>query len=155
MKIALSANPTDVPADGRSASTITITIKNLFGKAVHAEKDIPVTISTTSGKIADQAKISKGDASATAVLTSSTTPETATISVSAENLDGDITVTFRPTAKRFCMHCGAQMISETDPCPKCGKLPPSGVDTKNCPNCNAVIPTAAKFCKKCGAGQPG
>lgn len=57
-------------------------------------------------------------------------------------------------ARRFCMHCGAQMLSTGAACPRCNKQPMSGIDTRVCPNCNAVIPTLAKFCKDCGAGQP-
>lgn len=56
--------------------------------------------------------------------------------------------------RRFCMHCGFQMSSTDVSCPRCRRQPPSGVDTKVCPNCEAVIPTQAKFCRDCGAGQP-
>lgn len=56
--------------------------------------------------------------------------------------------------RRFCMHCGFQMSSTDVSCPRCRRQPPSGVDTKVCPNCEAVIPTQAKFCRECGAGQP-
>ena len=56
--------------------------------------------------------------------------------------------------RRFCMHCGFQMSSADVSCPRCRRQPPSGVDTKVCPNCEAVIPTQAKFCRDCGAGQP-
>ena len=56
--------------------------------------------------------------------------------------------------RRFCMHCGFQMSSTDVSCPRCRRQPPSGVDTKVCPNCGAVIPTLAKFCRDCGAGQP-
>lgn len=62
----------------------------------------------------------------------------------------------RPVAvRRFCMHCGFQMpMTGAGACPRCGKQPMSGIDTRVCPNCNGVIPTLAKFCKECGAGQP-
>jgi hypothetical protein len=62
----------------------------------------------------------------------------------------------RPVAvRRFCMSCGFQMpMTGAGACPRCGKQPMSGIDTRVCPNCNAVIPTLAKFCKDCGAGQP-
>jgi RNA polymerase subunit RPABC4/transcription elongation factor Spt4 len=56
--------------------------------------------------------------------------------------------------RRFCMHCGFQMSSTDVSCPRCHRQPPSGVDTKVCPNCGAVIPMLAKFCRDCGAGQP-
>lgn len=56
--------------------------------------------------------------------------------------------------RRFCMHCGFQMSSTDVSCPRCRRQPPSGVDTKICPNCAAVIPNQAKFCRDCGAGQP-
>jgi len=56
--------------------------------------------------------------------------------------------------KRYCMHCGAQMSTGENLCPKCGRMPPSGVDVKECRNCGEVIPVVAKFCGECGAGQP-
>jgi len=184
-KLSVIANPTEIPADGKSTSTIVITIKNLFGKAISVKSETTVTLSTTLGSITNQTTISKDSTSATAVLTSSTTPGTGKVSVVAsigatqegmlpkeassiggigakipkisggkKTLTGVVEVTFTlVTTKRYCMHCGALMMSEKDPCPRCGKLPPSGVDTKNCPNCNAVIPITAKFCRMCGAGQ--
>jgi hypothetical protein len=56
--------------------------------------------------------------------------------------------------RRFCMHCGFQMMSTDAACARCHRQPPSGVDTRVCPNCNAVVPALAQFCKDCGAGQP-
>jgi hypothetical protein len=56
--------------------------------------------------------------------------------------------------RRFCMHCGFPMMTNDFECSRCHRQPPSGIDTKACPNCNAVIPALAKFCKDCGAGQP-
>jgi len=62
----------------------------------------------------------------------------------------------RPRAaefKRFCMHCGFPVSKIENACGRCRKQPPSGVDTKVCPNCSAIVPTLAKFCRDCGAGQ--
>ncbi|OLD04529.1 MAG: hypothetical protein AUJ07_03800 [Crenarchaeota archaeon 13_1_40CM_3_53_5] len=56
--------------------------------------------------------------------------------------------------KRFCMHCGFPMTKIEIACGRCSKQPPSGIDTKVCPNCSAVVPTLAKYCRDCGAGQP-
>jgi len=162
-KIDLTANPTEIPADENSVSSITIAIKNIFGKPFGVKTDIPVTLSTTGGKISSQVTILNGDTSATAVLTSSQTPGAVTVTASAGNLTNSTDVTYipaekkpikKPAKKRHCMHCGAQMLSESDPCPRCGKLPPSGVDTKSCHNCNRLIPSVAKFCPRCGKEQP-
>jgi RNA polymerase subunit RPABC4/transcription elongation factor Spt4 len=57
-------------------------------------------------------------------------------------------------SSRFCMHCGAAMSLDASKCPKCGLTPPSGVDTKQCSNCNTVVPESAKFCYYCGVAQP-
>jgi len=56
--------------------------------------------------------------------------------------------------KRYCMHCGTGMTGDALSCPKCGKQPAGGPDTKVCPNCGAVINIVAAFCPKCGAAQP-
>jgi len=58
-----------------------------------------------------------------------------------------------PPPTRYCMWCGAIMPPNAKVCPRCGKEPPSGVNTKICPNCGAVIPRVAKFCNRCGAAQ--
>jgi hypothetical protein len=55
--------------------------------------------------------------------------------------------------RRFCMNCGFQMLTTDFVCGRCNKQPPSGVDTRICPNCNAIIPAQAGFCRDCGAGQ--
>jgi hypothetical protein len=60
----------------------------------------------------------------------------------------------QPPPERYCMHCGTGMSLEAAECPKCGKTPPSGVDTRECPACSTVIPEAAQFCYRCGLKQP-
>jgi RNA polymerase subunit RPABC4/transcription elongation factor Spt4 len=64
------------------------------------------------------------------------------------------TIRFIPTGKRYCMDCGTAKRIDTPYCPECGKLPPSGVDTKTCAACLTVIPQTARYCDKCGAKQP-
>jgi branched-chain amino acid transport system substrate-binding protein len=98
--------------------------------------------------------IKQGETSVEAAIVSSLVVGDVTLTVSAPGVRRR-TVGMRFTEKRrYCMHCGAQMSIEDRACPKCGLMPPSGVDVKSCPNCGEVIPSQAKFCSECGAGQP-
>lgn len=56
--------------------------------------------------------------------------------------------------ERFCMHCGAKMSLEDNTCPRCGRMPPSGIDVKTCINCGEIIPSVVRFCNICGSAQP-
>ena len=100
--------------------------------------------------------IKQGETGVQAAIVSSLEVGDVTLSVSAPGMKRK-TVTMRFTEKRrYCMHCGASMsiLDRACPNPKCGLMPPSGVDVKSCPNCGEVIPSLAKFCSECGAGQP-
>ena len=98
--------------------------------------------------------IKQGETSVEAAIVSSLEVGDVTLTVSAPGVRRR-TVGIRFTEKRrYCMHCGAQMSIVDRACPKCGLMPPSGVDVKSCPNCGEVIPSQAKFCSECGAGQP-
>lgn len=98
--------------------------------------------------------IKQGETGVEAAIVSSLEVGEVTLSVSAPGVRRK-TVRMRFTEKRrYCMHCGAQMSTLDRACPKCGLMPPSGVDVKKCPNCGEVIPSLAKFCSECGAGQP-
>lgn len=98
--------------------------------------------------------IKQGETSVEAAILSSLKVGDVTLTVSAPGVRRR-TVGIKFTEKRrYCMHDGAQMSIEDRACPKCGLMPPSGVDVKSCPNCSEVIPSQAKFCSECGAGQP-
>jgi len=98
--------------------------------------------------------IKQGETSVEAAIVSSLKVGDVTLTVSAPGVRRR-TVGLRFTEKRrYCMHCGGQMSIEDRACPKCGLMPPSGVDVKSCRNCSEVIPSQAKFCSVCGAGQP-
>jgi hypothetical protein len=98
--------------------------------------------------------IKQGETSVEAAIISALKVGDVTLSVSAPGVRRR-TVGMRFTEqRRYCMHCGASMSIEDRACPKCGLMPPSGVDVKSCPNCGEVIPSQARFCSECGAGQP-
>ena len=98
--------------------------------------------------------IKQGETSVEAAIVSSLEVGNVTLTVSAPGVRRR-TARIRFTEKRrYCMHCGASMSILDRACPKCGLMPPSGVDVKSCPNCGEVIPSQAKFCSECGAGQP-
>jgi len=98
--------------------------------------------------------IKQGETRVEAAIVSSLEVGDVTLTVSAPGVRKK-TVRIRFTEKRrYCMHCGAQMSIDDRACPKCRLVPPSGFDVKSCPNCGEVIPSQAKFCGECGAGQP-
>jgi PKD repeat protein len=94
IKLKLSAEPTEIPADGKSESKITIWIEDNNENKIHVPVDVTVELRTNRGKIERQIKILAGHASATATLTSSTDKGTATVEAKAEFLKGSTTVGF-------------------------------------------------------------
>jgi ribosomal protein L40E/predicted RNA-binding protein with TRAM domain len=150
----VTAVPQEIPADGTSTSTITVKVKNEAGEYIVPLKEQIVELHATLGRIQSPIKIPAKAQSVNAVLTAGETGGEALITALMGNVKGETKVTLKGAAKRFCMHCGSTMTMEASKCPKCGQIPPSGVDVKHCTTCNAIVPEAAKYCDKCGARQP-
>lgn len=91
MKLKLSADSTEIPADGRSISTITICLQ---GKKedkgsipIIVPIDTEVTITTDLGSIVSPVKINAGSSLTTATLTSSTSIGITTVTARVKNVD--------------------------------------------------------------------
>jgi ribosomal protein L40E len=113
-----------------------------------------IGLTTTLGTVPAVVKIEPRAPYGTATITSGNQKGAALVRARTGSAAGEGKVQFRELGKRYCMHCGIQMAMEAPFCPNCGKIPPSGVDTKQCSTCNAVLPQPATFCDKCGARQP-
>ena len=153
--IKMTANPTELLADGKSTSNITLELQDKDGKTVKARADTKISLTATDGTIKKPVvTVPKDKERGTAFLISSTASGKVVLSATAKGLErADTTVTF-VEKQRFCMHCGNKMPFTSKYCPECGKSPPAGVDTRACKNCESVIPAVAKFCAECGANQP-
>jgi YVTN family beta-propeller protein len=154
-KVMIQAEPTEILADGKSKSTITVQLEDDSDKLMAALADTEVNITATRGTLETPVvKIPTGKDTEKTVITSSTESGLVTVSASALGLKTMSTTLNFVEKKRFCMHCGVLIPFRAKRCPKCGMTPPAGFDTKVCKNCKAVIPVVAKFCSECGAGQP-
>jgi len=154
-RIKLTAEPTEIMADGTSTSTITIELLDKEGKPVAAVADTEISVVSSLGKLTKYiVKIQKGKGTEKTGLVALKEAGTATVSADAKDLNRAVVAVVFLEKKRYCMHCGSKMAFTAKRCPVCGKSPPAGVDTKTCKNCEAVIPVVAKFCAECGASQP-
>jgi PKD repeat protein/ribosomal protein L40E len=150
----VTALPPEIPADGASASTVTIKVKNEAGEYIAPLEEKIVELHTTLGRIQSPVRLPPKAQSLNAVLTAGETGGEAVVTALMGNVKGETRVTLKGALKRFCMHCGSTMTMEAPKCPKCGQIPLSGVDVKQCTTCSTVIPEAARYCDKCGAKQP-
>ena len=94
IKLKLSAEPTEIPADGESKSIIAIRIEDNNGKLILVPEDVTVELVTNKGTIESPVKIPAGPALVTTTLTSSNVKETATVEAKSVFLRGGTTVEF-------------------------------------------------------------
>lgn len=151
--IEITAEPGDIIADGVSTAVLTIRILNDKGKHITSQNERKVSLTATLGNVSPSVIIPPRTLSGSASFTSGTAVGKAIITATTGKVSGRTEITLAEPAKRFCMHCGTPMGLEVPSCPKCGNTPPSGVDTRLCSTCEAVLPITAKFCDKCGARQ--
>jgi ribosomal protein L40E/uncharacterized membrane protein YgcG len=152
--IEITAEPGEIIADGISTAMLTIKILNDKGKFITSQNERKVSLTATLGNVSPSVTIPPRTLSGSASFTSGTAVGKAIITGTTGQVSGRTEIILAEPAKRFCMHCGTPMGLEVPSCPKCGNTPPSGVDTKLCSTCEAVLPITAKFCDKCGARQP-
>ena len=154
VKVRVTAEPSELLADGKTKSAITVELLDVDGNPVPAPDNTEIRLTTTKGMIEQPVvRISKGKEKEQTLLVSPKEGGKATLSANVEELGStSVTVTFLEKT-RYCMHCGSKMPFAEKKCPICNKFPPSGVDTKSCKNCGTVVPAVAKFCADCGARQ--
>ena len=89
--VAVSAEPTTLPADGSSTSTITAAVTDANGNPVAGQS---VSFATTLGNVAPATGTTDANGMATATLTAASGPGTATVSATAGDASGSATVEF-------------------------------------------------------------
>jgi len=152
--IDVEITPAEIPADGNSTATIILRVRDRNGTYLTYLDEKVIGLTTTLGTVPAVVRMEPRAASGTATIVSGDKTGTALVRARTGSVAGEARVQFKELGKRYCMHCGVQMEMEAPSCPNCGRIPPSGVDTKQCSTCNAVLPQPAVFCDKCGARQP-
>jgi len=95
IKLVLSAEPTEIPADGKSKSVITIRTEDKNGVPIPVPEETEITLETNIGLIDTPVSIPAGKTEATSILTSSTAGGTATVRAkSGTGLEGSVAVRF-------------------------------------------------------------
>ncbi|MBN1134736.1 MAG: PEGA domain-containing protein [Methanosarcinaceae archaeon] len=84
IKLKLSAEPANIPANGISKSAITISIEDNNGMPIPVPEDITIDLETSAGVVETPVNIEKNHISTTAFLTSSTSAGTAVVKARCE-----------------------------------------------------------------------
>ncbi len=152
--IVMEVSPAKIPADGISISSVIIKIIDDKGNFITSLDEWTVEMTATLGTITTPVIIPAGTISGIAILTSSKTIGTATVTATMGKLHREKKVVFEELPDRYCMHCGDPLKSEMKICPGCKKTSPPDNELKECNSCGGMIPASALFCDKCGAKQP-
>ncbi len=150
----VTASPETIPASGDVSANIRIRVRDRNGNYAAPLQDMMIALTSTLGKVNGSVKIPARSTEVYATITPGDKSGVSIITAVSSPYRGKGKINFQGMAWRFCMHCGATMTMEAARCPKCGQVPPSGVDVKLCTTCSALIPESAKYCDKCGARQP-
>ena len=150
----VTVDPSDIPGDGRSTAQVKVVVLDDAGAPISVPKHTVVTLTATLGTVKSPVTITEGTSEGSSTLTAGFELGKATVKAESDGLRAGSQNFSVVEKKRYCMHCGAQMSTGENLCPKCGRMPPSGVDVKECKNCGEVIPIVARFCGECGARQP-
>jgi hypothetical protein len=95
IKLVLSAEPMEIPADGKSKSVITISMEDKNGVPIPVPEETEITLETNIGLIDTPVSIPAGKTEATSILTSSTAGGTATVRAkSGTGLESSVAVRF-------------------------------------------------------------
>ncbi len=91
----LSAEPTEIPADGKSKSVITISVEDEEGTPAPVPEEMTIVLETDIGLIDTPVSIPAGDAQTRSILTSSTAGGTATVRAKSDSgLEGSVAFRF-------------------------------------------------------------
>jgi hypothetical protein len=150
-QLQLHADPTELRADGRSTSTITLELTDKEGTRIGAVQNTMVYFKASHGSILSPITITPTQSINETTYRSINKPGSIRISAKAKGFTPATVEIELKEARWYCMHCGTQKPKDATQCPKCARTPPSGVDVRVCPNCHEVVPTIAHFCSTCGA----
>ena len=160
-KLSITAEPTQILADGKARSTLTIRLVDEKDEPIAAPAATEVKLAATGGKLeSPRIQVPKGKEAGKTFLVSSTESGTINVSANAKGLKS-MAITLEFVEKpRFCMGCGNRMVVTAKHCEKCGASPQQFVGpAKLCKNCDrrgtkTYLPQTAEFCSECGASQP-
>jgi len=89
--VTIQASPTTLPADGKSTSTITVTVKDLKGNPLKGQ-NVSLAVTQRSGTLPKSAK-DNGNGTYTATYTASTKPGTEIITATVSNVSKTVNIT--------------------------------------------------------------
>jgi hypothetical protein len=152
--IEITPVPLEIPADGKSAAMVTLTLKDKGNIPISFMDEKTMQISTTLGTIPNTLKIPSHATEVKTSIVSGTASGIATITGTVDNLKGEATVRIGALPERYCQRCGEKLSLVAVLCPKCKESPTiPDKDTIQCPFCKEELPKTTVYCNKCGRKQ--